>query len=68
MVDWRWTSKYNVLNANLIDEVQQFIMPIVLNDGINIFEKVTCDTAFKIIDTKLYSSGVVRYRYRKLIQ
>ena len=52
-----------LLNANLIDEIHQFIMPIVLGKGIDIFELETCETILNNVDTKLYSNGVVRYKY-----
>ena len=53
-----------LLNANLIDEVHHFIMPIILDGGINIFEGLEVEKALKIIESKTYKSNVVRYTYR----
>ncbi len=52
-----------LLNAGLIDEIYLFYMPIVLAGGISIFESEPKENGFNIIDTKTYSTGVVRQRY-----
>lgn len=53
-----------LLNNGLIDEIHQFIMPIVIEDGVKLFDSVKEVLSFDIIDTKVYKSGVIRYRYR----
>jgi len=52
-----------LLNAGLIDEIRIFVMPIVLSDGIELFELLPKETALKLIDTKTYPTGVVELRY-----
>jgi len=52
------------LNANLIDEFQVFIMPIILSEGIDLFAGIPDEKNLELIDTKSYSSGVVRLRYK----
>lgn len=53
-----------LLNENLIDEIQVFVMPIILTDGIGLFEALPKETQLKLIDTKSYPSGVVQLKYK----
>lgn len=53
-----------LLNNGLIDEVHQFLMPIIIEDGIKLFESINDDIDLNIIDTKIYKAGVIRYRYK----
>jgi len=52
-----------LLNAGLIDEIRVFVMPIVLSDGIELFELLPKETALTLIDSKTYPTGVVELRY-----
>jgi len=52
-----------LLNAGLIDEIYIFVMPIVLSDGIELFELLPQETALQLTDTKTYDTGVVELRY-----
>ena len=52
-----------LLNAGLIDEIYVFIMPIVLSDGIELFESIPDQTALKLIESTTYETGVVELRY-----
>ena len=52
-----------LLNASLIDEIRIFIMPIILSDGINIFEPIPNETKLKLVETSKYSNGVVELKY-----
>lgn len=52
-----------LLDENLIDEIQVFIMPIVLSGGIEIFEAFPKEKALILIETKTYNSSVVELRY-----
>jgi dihydrofolate reductase len=51
-----------LLENYLIDEIHLFIMPILLEDGIKLFEYIDAYKTFKIIDTESYDSGVVKYK------
>lgn len=53
-----------LLNENLIDEIQVFVMPIVLNDGIELFESIPKETKLKLIESKSYSTGAVEIKYK----
>lgn len=55
-----------MLNAGLIDEIQVFIMPIILSDGIGLFEVLPKQTLLKLIGSKTYSSGVVELTYTSI--
>lgn len=52
-----------LLNAGLIDEIQLFIMPVILTDGIEVFEFLPKETLLKLNKTKTYSSGVIEIIY-----
>ncbi len=52
-----------LFNEKLIDELQIFIMPIVISGGIELFEHLPKETPVKLVDTKSYSTGVVELRY-----
>lgn len=52
-----------LLNENLIDEIQIFTMPIIISDGIELFETIPKETKLKLIETKSYSTGAVELKY-----
>ncbi|WP_271769794.1 dihydrofolate reductase family protein [Aquimarina algiphila] len=52
-----------LLNEKLIDEILVFIMPIVLSDGIELFESIPNETFLTLIETKKHTTGVVELRY-----
>jgi dihydrofolate reductase len=51
------------LNEGLVDEVRQFIVPVILTEGIPLYTGLNRETALKVIDTETYPSGVVKIRY-----
>lgn len=51
------------LNAHLIDEIWQFVAPVILGDGIPLYSQVEKEIGLKLIDTNHYKSGLVRLRY-----
>jgi dihydrofolate reductase len=53
-----------LLNENLIDEIQVFVMPIILSEGIELFESIPNRTYLELIHTKSYSSGVTEMIYK----
>jgi len=53
-----------LLSNGLIDEIHQFIMPIILPSGIDLFYGKPAETMLEIIDLKRHSSGVVEVRYK----
>ena len=52
-----------LLNADLIDEIYVFVMPIVLSTGIELFGALPNETHLKLIESKNYNSGVIEMRY-----
>jgi dihydrofolate reductase len=52
-----------MLNEQLIDEIQLFIMPIIIPDGIELFDLLPKENQLKLIETKSYSTGVVKLIY-----
>lgn len=53
-----------LLKENLIDELQVFIMPIIITDGIDLVGSLTNDIKLELIDSKSYSNGTSELRYR----
>jgi dihydrofolate reductase len=53
------------LQANLVDELQLAVHPIVLGSGKPLFENINGRIHFKLIDSKTYSSGLVQLYYEK---
>ena len=53
-----------LLNENLIDELIVHIMPIILPDGIELFELIPKETFLKLINSKSYPTGVVELVYQ----
>lgn len=51
------------LNEKLIDEIQVFVMPIILTNGIELFETLPNETKLKLIETKSHSTGAVEIKY-----
>jgi dihydrofolate reductase len=59
-------SKLNtmLLNENFLDEIQVFVMPIIIADGINLFESLPNETKLTLIHSQSYSTGAVELRYK----
>ncbi|NND08725.1 MAG: dihydrofolate reductase [Saprospiraceae bacterium] len=52
------------LDHGLIDEMNTFIMPILLPNGIPMFAQFLEETDLKLISQETYSNGVVRLNYK----
>jgi dihydrofolate reductase len=52
-----------LLNSALIDEIQVFVMPIILSEGIEIFEFLPKEILLKLVETKNFASGAVLLKY-----
>jgi len=53
-----------LLSAKLIDEIHLFVMPIILNEGIDLFGKLNNDKSIELKHSKSYSTGVVEMIYQ----
>lgn len=51
------------LSNCLVDEIQVFVMPIILDEGIDLFNTLPADINLKLIESKSYSTGAVELRY-----
>lgn len=51
------------LGANLIDEVQQFLMPLALGSGTPLFGKLDRPVHLTLKDTKSFPNGVLKIQY-----
>jgi dihydrofolate reductase len=51
------------LRLGLADEVRYSILPILIGDGIQFFEKLDRDIGLHLAEVKAYKSGVVELRY-----
>ena len=51
------------LNAGLLDEMIVFVMPIIIPDGIDLFEGHPNQTSLKLKSSKGHSSGVIETHY-----
>jgi len=52
-----------LFNVGLIDEIQLFVMPIVLPKGIDLFEALPKEALLHLEETKVHTSGAVSVRY-----
>ncbi len=52
-----------MLEHQLIDEIQLFIMPIILKDGIDLVAILEKDTMLSLKNTKAFDTGVVQLNY-----
>ena len=52
-----------ILNAGLLDEIRMFVMPVIIPDGIGIFQFFPNETQLQLVNSKSYSSGVVELNY-----
>lgn len=51
------------LRLGLADEVRYSIMPVLIGDGIQFFEKLDRDVALHLSEVKAYKTGMVALRY-----
>lgn len=52
-----------LLNAGLIDEIQLYVMPIIISEGIDLFDAFPKETRLKLESSKTYASGAVEMLY-----
>jgi dihydrofolate reductase len=51
------------LDAGLINEIDQFLVPVILKDGIPLYTGIRQEISLNLVDAKAYSTGIVRLRY-----
>ncbi|MBT4739393.1 MAG: dihydrofolate reductase, partial [Rhodospirillaceae bacterium] len=52
------------LEAGAVDQLDLFVMPVVLGDGIQLFPGKATFNAMTLVDNQTYADGVVRLTYR----
>lgn len=52
-----------LFNAGLIDEMRVFVMPIVIPNGIELFESIPKEKLLKLTDVKGFLTGAVQMTY-----
>ena len=53
-----------LLNAGLIDEIIVFIMPLILQEGIELFEALPNETRLTLQNVKSFETGAVELTYK----
>lgn len=51
------------LEAGLLDEVRQFVMPLVLGSGTPLFGPLRQQSSLRLIDSQSFENGVLQLRY-----
>jgi dihydrofolate reductase len=54
------------LKADLVDQVDLAIMPVLLGAGIPLFPSGFPQRDFKLIENKTYSAGVIALQYERV--
>jgi len=52
-----------LLDAKLVDELHVFVMPVILDEGIGIFENLSRDKSLILSSSKSYTTGVMEMVY-----
>jgi dihydrofolate reductase len=55
-----------LLAANLIDEMQISYIPTILGKGVLLFPEQSKESKWKIVETKIYNSGILKVDYLKM--
>lgn len=53
----------SLMNAGLVDEISLAVHPIILGSGKPLFSSLPARVPLKLLDTKVYSSGLVAMNY-----
>jgi dihydrofolate reductase len=56
-------ASHSLLSEGLIDEFWLFVNPVLLGEGMPLFKGVKEKTNLKLIETKIFSSGVIALHY-----
>jgi len=51
------------LNEGLVDEIRQFIVPVILKEGIPLYTGLNREISLQLLKTVPYSSGIVQLRF-----
>jgi dihydrofolate reductase len=51
------------MNQGLVDEIMLFVVPIMLKEGIPLFDSIDHDAALALREALPYSTGIVKLHY-----
>lgn len=51
------------INNKLVDEIHISILPIILGDGISVFNGLMKEQKLELINSSIYKNGLVELRY-----
>lgn len=51
------------LNASLVDELLQFVAPVILKEGIAMYSKIDKEICLQLSETTRYETGMVKLHY-----
>lgn len=54
------------LDAGLVDEMTLTTVPVLLGSGRPLFHRIATATPLRLVDTRVFSSGMVNLHYRKV--
>jgi dihydrofolate reductase len=52
------------LEENLVDDMIVFVVPIILGDGIPLFDRIGREIRLRLVKTERYESGLVGMEYK----
>jgi dihydrofolate reductase len=55
----------SLIESDVVDELQFYVNPVALGDGLTIFKKTNVDTKLKLLSAQAYDCGIVVNRYRR---
>ncbi|MBC7485951.1 MAG: dihydrofolate reductase [Cytophagaceae bacterium] len=58
-------ASHSLLGLGLIDEFWLFVNPVLLGEGMPLFKEVKELTKLKLVETKIFSSGVIALHYER---
>lgn len=54
-----------LLNADLVDEMQLFYIPVMLGNGIRLFPEKYKESQWNLVESKTYDNGVLEVKYQR---
>jgi dihydrofolate reductase len=62
------SASHSLMEANLIDEYWLYINPILIGKGIPLFKGINDKKNLKLIQSKVFSSGVIALNYQTIVK
>ena len=56
----------SLIKSNVVDELQFYVNPVALGDGLTIFKEPNVDTKLKLLGAQQYDCGIVVNRYEPI--